>query len=53
MLLSLAAAHQKAAPALFLLEQIDLIGSGPRVVGPVPVANRVPVYEALRLRDEK
>jgi peptide/nickel transport system substrate-binding protein len=53
MLLSLAAAHQQAAPALFLLEQIDLIGSGPRVVGPVLVANRVPVYEALRLRDEK
>ena len=49
MLKSLAAAHQQAAPALFLFEQIDLIGTGPRVQGPVPVANRVPVYEAVTL----
>ena len=50
MLKSLAAAHQQAAPALFLFEQIDLIGTGPRVQGPVPVANRVPVYEAVKLK---
>ena len=49
MLKALAAAHQQAAPALFLFEQIDLMGTGPRVQGPVPVANRVPVYEAVTL----
>lgn len=50
LLKALAAAHQRAAPALFLVEQIDLIGVGPRIAGPVPIANRVPVYEALRMR---
>ncbi|WP_439533833.1 ABC transporter substrate-binding protein [Polymorphobacter sp.] len=50
MLRTLAAAHQQAAPALFLVEQIDLIGIGPRLTGPVPIANRVPLYETLRLR---
>lgn len=49
MLKALSAAHQEAAPALFLFEQIDLMGTGPRVAGPVPVANRVPVYEAVKL----
>ncbi|MFZ4109227.1 MAG: ABC transporter substrate-binding protein, partial [Polymorphobacter sp.] len=52
MLKALAASHQRAAPSLFLVEQIDLLGVSPRISGPVPVANRVPVYEALRLQSQ-
>jgi len=49
MLKALSAAHQQAAPALFLLEQIDLIGVGPRIKGEITVANRVPLYERVQL----
>jgi peptide/nickel transport system substrate-binding protein len=45
---ALAAAHQKAAPALFLVEQVDVMGFGPRVRG-LKLANRVPVYEEILL----
>jgi hypothetical protein len=41
--------HHEAAPALYLVEQVDVIGYGPRVSG-LTVANRNPVYEAMSLR---
>lgn len=46
---ALAVRHHEAAPALYLVEQVDVIGYGPRVSG-LTVANRNPVYEAMSLR---
>lgn len=44
----LAVRHHEVAPALFLVEQVDVIGYGARVSG-LKVANRTPVYEAVSL----
>jgi peptide/nickel transport system substrate-binding protein len=49
MLHQLAAAHRDAGAALYLVEQIDLIGLGNRIRGPVAIANRVPVYETISI----
>ncbi len=46
---ALAVRHHDIAPALFLVEQVDVIGYGPRVSG-LTVANRNPVYEAMSLK---
>lgn len=45
----LARAYQQAAPALFLVEQIDLYAYQPGLEG-VVVRNRVPVYDLVRPR---
>ena len=50
MLKSLAQAYHDSAPALFLYEQTLLSASRPTVQG-LALANRVPVYEKLRLVD--
>lgn len=42
----LARAYQQAAPALFLVEQVDLYAYSPRVAN-VRLRNRVPIYEAI------
>ncbi len=41
-------AYHEAAPALFLVEQVDLYSHQPGLSG-VKIRNRVPVYEAIRL----
>lgn len=43
----LARAYHEAAPALFLVEQVDLYAHHPRL-GNVRLRNRVPVYEEMR-----
>lgn len=43
-----AAAYHDAAPALFLVETVDLWASAPGVAG-VRIRNRTPIYEAIRL----
>jgi peptide/nickel transport system substrate-binding protein len=45
----LARAYQEAAPALFLVEQVDLYAHQPELTG-VEINNRVPVYELIRPR---
>lgn len=42
-------AYHEAAPALFLVEQLDLYSHQPELAG-VRVQNRVPVYEAIAAR---
>ena len=42
----LARAYQDAAPALFLVEQVDLYSHSPRLAN-VRLRNRVPIYEAI------
>jgi peptide/nickel transport system substrate-binding protein len=42
-------AYHEAAPALFLVEQLDLYSHQPELAG-VRVRNRVPVYEAIVVR---
>ncbi len=49
LLFALARRSRESWPALFLVEQVDLVGIAPRVAGPVEIANRVPVYETIRL----
>lgn len=44
---ALARAYQEAAPALFLVEQIDLYAYQPGLEG-VVIENRVPVYDLIR-----
>lgn len=46
----LSRAFHEAAPALFLVEQFDLFAHHPRLTG-FAVKNRVPVFEALRLKE--
>jgi peptide/nickel transport system substrate-binding protein len=46
----LSRAFHDAAPALFLVEQFDLFAHHPRLAG-LSVRNRVPVFEALRLKE--
>ena len=41
-----ARAYQDAAPALFLVEQVDLYAHAPRTAN-VRLRNRVPIYEAI------
>lgn len=47
-LTSLSRAYHEAAVSLFLVEQIDVFGSSPRVRN-LRIANRVPVYEEIEL----
>lgn len=47
---ALAQDHHDAAPALFLVEQVDVSGLGPRIVGEAPLANRVWMYETIELK---
>jgi peptide/nickel transport system substrate-binding protein len=47
LLMELAKRYHEAAPALYLIDQIDVVGIGPRVEG-VRVSNRVPMYEEIR-----
>lgn len=47
---SLAQGHHDAAPALFLVEQVDVTGLGPRITGSAPLANRIWMYERIALR---
>jgi peptide/nickel transport system substrate-binding protein len=42
----LARAYQQAAPALFLVEQVDLYAHAPQLAN-VRLRNRVPIYEAI------
>lgn len=46
---ALAKDHHDAAPALFLVEQVDVSGIGPRINGSAPLANRIWVYEDIEL----
>jgi peptide/nickel transport system substrate-binding protein len=48
MLEALARDYREAAPAIFILETVDVYAMHPRVRG-FELANRVPVYEAIRL----
>lgn len=50
LLFRLARRTRESWPALFLVEQVDLVGVAPRVAGPVEIANRVPRYERIALR---
>lgn len=47
---ALAKGHHDAAPALFLVEQVDVTGLGPRITGTAPLANRIWMYERIALR---
>lgn len=51
MLQKLAAQYRAAAPALFLVETVDVYAMHPRLRG-LELANRVPVYEALSVESD-
>jgi peptide/nickel transport system substrate-binding protein len=49
-LLALSQAFHEQAATIFLIEQVDVFGHSPRIRN-LQIANRVPVYEGIELRD--